>query len=114
VTIRQVLFDQRAKGTGTLRLTDRGTLGDPGCAVLSGTVERFTQERVTRSEVSVEAAMGQTGLFHDVSHTNAPEAGTANSPRRGLDDAVVGDLLSAGRDVHAVRIAQNMMTVIFV
>ena len=114
VAVGQVVLDQRAKGARALRLANRCVLGDAGGAVLSGPLDRLAQQRVARSEVRIEAAVGQPCLLHDVRHADAVETGAADRPRRGLDDAVVGDLLAAGRRVHLRSIARNMMIVIFI
>ena len=69
-------------------------------AVAAGVLQGLGQQRLARRKVRVEAAMGESGLLHDVGDADPVEAGAAQRARGRVHDAVVRELLAAGCAVH--------------
>ena len=59
-------------------------------AIAAGASKSFHEQRVSRIEVGVEAAMRQPGLFHDVSDADSRITVAAKRTRGDVHDALVG------------------------
>ncbi|EYC52775.1 hypothetical protein AZ34_03460 [Hylemonella gracilis str. Niagara R] len=102
VPLRQVVVDQGPETAHTPRLALVQRLLHARVGVVPGAFQRLGNQRVTRSEMGIEAAMGEPGLLHDVRHADPGKTTAAQGTRRRIDDAVVRQLLAAGGEGHGV------------
>ena len=79
-----------------------------GYGLGAGAVRRLGKHRLARIEVSIEAAVREASLLHDVGDAGAVVATAPDGACGGLDDAFVRKLFrSGGGSLHMMVIIQN-------
>jgi len=80
-------------------------------AFTAGTVGGLGEHRLARREMGVEAAVRQTGVFHDVGDAGAVEAAAPDGARGGVNDAIVRRFLGpSGEAFHMTIIILHFDT----
>jgi hypothetical protein len=80
VLVAEIRLDQRPKALTPLaaRRSSARVTASPLCA--AGPLQRFDEQRVSRIEVGIEAAMSEAGLLHDVSDADTRVAVAPDRP----------------------------------